>query len=291
MLSAAPAIEPPTLVDLPDDMQAVSLDRVDDEIRAYYEGGVELDRMTQGYSRIEFIRTKEILERYLSKPPVRVLDVGGGPGAYAEWLADLGHEVRLVDAVPLHVQRAVERARGRFTAVEGDARSLDESDEDYDVVLLLGPLYHLTRREERLAALREALRVLRSGGLVAAAGISRFASLLDGLYAGYLSDPVFWPVVEQDLADGQHRSPRERRDLPAFTTSYFHRPEELRAEVDESGFEVEAVLGVEGPGWLLVDRWDDQQARDDILRVARTVEQEPTVLGTSAHLLAIGRKP
>src|SRR5919206_466490 len=87
--------------------------------------------------------------------------------------------------------------------------------------------------------------------LLAAAAISRFASLLDGLYGGYLRDPRFWPIVERDLRDGQHRSPDA--DETFFTTAYFHRPEELREEVEESGFEVDAVVGVEGPGWLVAD--------------------------------------
>jgi ubiquinone/menaquinone biosynthesis C-methylase UbiE len=263
---------------------------VDEEIQAYYRTGVERDRLAQGYSRIEFERTKELLERHLPAPPARVLDVGGGPGVYAEWLAESRYEVRLLDGSPLHVDQALKRSQGRFAAAEGDARSLDELDASYDAVLLLGPLYHLTERDDRLAALREAGRVLRSGGVVAAAAISRFASLLDGLYGGYLSDPRFWPIVERDLVDGQHRSP-PGIDAPAFTTAYFHRPEDLRAELEEAAFRVDGVFGVEGPGWLVADRWEDEHARENILRVARTIEQEPSVVGASSHLLAVGRKP
>jgi SAM-dependent methyltransferase len=277
------------LEELPDDMQESR--RVDDEIRAYYETGVELDRLAQGYSRLEFARTKELLARFLPPPPARILDVGGGPGTYAVWLADSGYEVRLVDAIPRHVDEARARSQGRFSAVEGDARTLPEADDSYDAVLLLGPLYHLTERDDRLAALREARRVLRADGSVAAAAISRFASLLDGLYGGYLSDPRFWPVVERDLADGQHRSPTDTGEMPIFTTAFFHRPEELAGEVEEAGFRLERVFGIEGPGWLLIDRWEDEQARENILRVARAVEQEHSVIGTSSHLLAVARKP
>jgi 2-polyprenyl-3-methyl-5-hydroxy-6-metoxy-1,4-benzoquinol methylase len=260
---------------------------VDDEIRTYYETGVELCRLDQSYSRIEFVRTKELLTRFLPAPPARILDVGGGPGVYAEWLADQGQEVRLIDATPLHVKQALERAQGRFSASEGDARALDEGEASYDVVLLLGPLYHLTDRADRVLALREAHRVLRPGGLVAAAAISRFASLLDGLYAGYLSDPKMREVIKGNVADGQHRSPR---GSPQFTTAYFHRPEELSAEVEEAGFELRGVFGVEGPGWLLADR-ADEESQENILRVARELELEPAVIGASSHLLSIGRKP
>jgi ubiquinone/menaquinone biosynthesis C-methylase UbiE len=262
---------------------------MDEEIQSFYERGLERDRLDQGYSRIEFERTKELLARHLPPPPARILDVGGGPGAYAAPLADAGYEVVLVDASPLHVRQAQELAAGRFSAEQGDARSLAAADESFDAVLLLGPLYHLTERDDRVLALREARRVLRPGGPAVAAAISRFASAIDGMYAGYLSHPEFWPIVQQDLADGQHRS--ASTELPAFTTAFFHRPEELESEVREAGLELEALLGVEGPGWLLADRLDDPVAREHILEVARLLEAEPSTIGTSAHLLAIGRAP
>jgi SAM-dependent methyltransferase len=262
---------------------------IDDEIRAHYETGVERDRLAAGYSRIEFARTKELLGPRLPVPPARVLDVGGGPGAYAAWLVDAGYEVRLIDPVPLHVEQARARADGRFDAVEGDARQLEEEDGSYDVVLLLGPLYHLTARGDRLRALAEASRVLRPRGLVAAAAISRFASLLDGLISGHLRDEQGRAVVERDLADGQHRSPPGRPAL--FTTAFFHRPEELGAELQEAGFELDGIFGVEGPGWLRGELLEDELVREDVLRVARAVEQEPSVLGASAHLLAFARRP
>ena len=89
----------------------------------------------------------------------------------------------------------------------GDARRLPYGDASADAALLLGPLYHLTDRGDRLTALSEARRVLRTGGLVAAAAISRFASTFDGLARGFLADPRFEHVVERDVHDGQHRNP------------------------------------------------------------------------------------
>lgn len=261
--------------------------RLDEAIRRHYEAGVERDRLAQGYSRLEFRRTKELLEARLPPPPARILDVGGGPGAYADWLAGLGHEVRLLDPVPLHVDQARARAEGRFEAAVGDGRRLEEPADAYDVVLLLGPLYHLTERADRLESLREARRVLRPGGLVAAAAISRFASLLDGLLTGHLRDEVGRAVVERDLADGQHRSPPDRPAL--FTTAYFHRPEELRAEIEEAGLAVEDVVGVEGPGWLRAETLDDEASFEDVVLVARALEREPAAVGVSAHLLAFAR--
>lgn len=258
-----------------------------DEVLDHYGRGIELDRFASGYSRIEFARTKELLERFLPAAPASVLDVGGGPGAYAAWLAQRGYRVHLVDPVPLHVEQAA--ARGGFTAALGDARRLDEADSRYDAVLLLGPLYHLTERAQRIGALAEACRVVRPGGIVAAAAISRFASLLDGLKYARLRDPAFRAIVERDLADGQHRNPEHRPEW--FTTAYFHRPEELAQELAEAGLTVEDTFGVEGPGWLLGQVWDDEEQRDSVLYAARAVERDPGLIGLSAHLLAVGRRP
>jgi hypothetical protein len=96
---------------------------------------------------------------------------------------------------------------------------------------------------------------------------------------------AFWPIVERDLANGQHRSP----DNKAFTTAFFHRVEELQAEVVEA-LTVEGVYGVEGPGWLVRDAWDDEQTRANVLHVARVLEQEPTAIGVSSHLLVVARR-
>ena len=65
---------------------------------------------------------------------------------------------------------------------------------------------------------------------------------------------------------------------------------ELEAEVREAGFSVDGIFGVEGPGWLLRDAWDDDQTRTNVLRVARVLEQEPTTIGVSSHLLVVARR-
>lgn len=264
------------------------------EVLAYYAAGREIGRLDAGHGVIEHERTLDLLARFLPPPPARVVDVGGGPGVYAVALARQGYQVTLVDPVPLHVEhasRAAEAAGHTLRALSGDARCLPGSDASDDAALLLGPLYHLTERADRLAALREVRRVLRPGGLVLAAAVGRFASLLAGLFDGLLADPDYRSIVQQDLADGQHRNSTPR---DYFTTSFFHRPEELRDELQDAGFRVEALLGVEGPAWPLPDlaaRWGDAAERARILEAARMVEAEPSLLGFSAHLLAVGRAP
>jgi SAM-dependent methyltransferase len=158
-----------------------------------------------------------------------------------------------------------------------------------DVVLMLGPLYHLTERDDRVRALAEARRVVRPGGLVASAAISRFASLLDGLNHRFLDDPRFAAIVERDLATGQHRNPDAHEGW--FTTAYFHLPSELPAELADAGLRLEALLGLEGPGWLFPDLIEDDSAWETLMHAARAVEEEPALLGISAHLLAVAFRP
>ncbi|HEU4347591.1 MAG TPA: methyltransferase domain-containing protein [Actinoplanes sp.] len=261
---------------------------IDPEVSAHYAAGEEHGRLTARPS-LELVRTRVLLERFLPPAPARVLDVGGGAGVHASWLAERGHRVRLVDPVALHVTQA--RAAGGFEAVEGDARDLDEPDASYDAVLLLGPLYHLVAYEDRVRALREAARVARPGAVIVAAAISRYASTFEGYFRNLVDRPGFAAVMAQDLSTGQHRNPDRVPEF--FTTAYFHTPAGLTAEMERAGLRPKTVLPVEGPlHWApdLERRLTDPVQRRLLLDVLATLERDPAVTAATAHLLAIARR-
>jgi SAM-dependent methyltransferase len=268
--------------------------RLADEILAHYRDGRPEDtRLRAGAGLVELRRTQDVLRRWIAPGSGRrILDVGGASGVHATWLAADGHHVEVVDPVPLHVEQAAAAgaaASPAFTASLGDARALAFGDESADVVLLLGPLYHLVDAADRARAWAEATRVVREGGVVAAAGISRFASLHDGLARGYLADAGFRAIVEEDLRSGQHRNQTE--DQHWFTTAYFHHPYELAGEAEAAGLAVEALVGVEGlSAWLLRSDVDDPLTLDQHVAAAEAVEAEPTLLGLSPHLLVVCRR-
>ena len=269
-------------------------ERLDPEIAAHNASVSERQRL--GQWSLERVRTWELLGRHLPPVPAVVLDIGGAAGVYALTLAAQGYQVHLVDPVALHVEQALaasvrQPAAPLASATVGDARRLDRPDASADAVLLFGPLYHLTERADRIRALAEARRVLRPGGVLAAAAISRFASTLDGLLRGYLEEPAFAAIVERDLREGQHRNPTGRPEW--FTTAYFHLPEELGQEVGEAGFRLHDVFAIEGPAWLLPDilqRLADPTRRERVLAAIRRLETEPSLLGASSHLLAIAHR-
>jgi ubiquinone/menaquinone biosynthesis C-methylase UbiE len=266
------------------------------EIEAHYRQANEAERLTGPLDELEFLRTQAILARVLPPPPAVVLDVGGAAGAYAIPLAKQGYHVHLVDPVDLHLEQA--RSRATKSGVElksisrGDSRQLNFSSGGADCVLLLGPLYHLIGRADRLQALREARRVLRPRGLLAAAAISRFASFVAGLAVGSFSDPTFRKIVAEDLRSGEHRNPTD--EISYFTTAYFHRPDELTIEVRDAGFQDTEVLAVEGPVWSASQfqrAWADEVQRQAILEFLSSIEREPSLLCASAHFLAISHAP
>ncbi|SNX64955.1 methyltransferase family protein [Streptomyces sp. TLI_55] len=260
------------------------------EILAYYARGKEDARLREGGApagRLEFWRTQDVLRRLLPAAPARVLDVGGGSGVHAEWLAADGHEVHLVDPVPLHVAQA-SRLPG-VTAFIGDARDLSAEDAAYDVVLMLGPLYHLPERGDRVRALAEARRVVKPGGLVIAATINRYAQLHDLLREERYFTPLNRERTDAVLDDGRHPYHEEG----FFTVAHFAQPEEVPGEFADAGLTVDRQYGVEGVAWLMngVENWlDDPERRAAVLGATRRIESEPALLGASGHLLTAGRR-
>ncbi|HTN80051.1 MAG TPA: methyltransferase domain-containing protein, partial [Acidimicrobiales bacterium] len=261
---------------------------MDPDVVEHYSGGEEQARL-DGWS-LERLRTEAVIAKMLPAPPARVLDVGGGPGRYSAWMTRAGWRVTLLDPVPLHVAQASAAVPGRVEC--GDGRALPHPNVSFDAVLVLGPLYHLPDRDDRVAVLQEAARVVRPGGVVVAAAISRLASVLDGFARGFVVDPEFQVIVAGDLATGTHHNPERRPGW--FTTAYFHRPADLAAELRDSGLGDVRVVGVEGPAWLWGDRGrepGDEEWRRAALWAADLVEEDDDFIPMSAHLLGIARRP
>lgn len=266
---------------------------LDPTIAAYYSRFPEEERHTRGLNQLEAYRTRQLIERHAPAAPATVLDVGGAAGAYAFWMAERGYTVHLLDPVPRLIGEARTRAdsagRPLASCEVGDARALPYADASAQVVLLLGPLYHLIDAADRARALAEASRVLAPGGVLFAAAITRWAYALYGLMRDLLADPAFLRIVDASVRDGVHRPGQH----PFFTNAWFHRPEELEAELRAAGFEIDGCYGVEGPCGMLPDfdeRWSDPERRAGMIRIAEMVESEPSLLGMSPHILAVARR-
>ncbi|MFI5986856.1 class I SAM-dependent methyltransferase [Streptomyces sp. NPDC051555] len=260
--------------------------RTEPTIVSYYADAYEeADRLhATATGRLELQRTRELLTARLP-PAAVVLDVGGGPGVHARWLIEAGHSVHLVDPVPRHLEQAA--AYAGCTTELGDARHLTAAAGTYDAVLLLGPLYHLTERADRITALREALRVARPGAMVAAAGISRYSLMQEYTVHAQLSPELLYGEVTSVLGDGGYDGSR------GFTIAHFHTVAELLAEATAAGWQNARLHGIEGPGWAYLsaaERYAGAEHAADLLPSALDTARLADVHGAafadaSAHML------
>jgi ubiquinone/menaquinone biosynthesis C-methylase UbiE len=272
------------------------------EIGAYYATGDEGDRLAIGYFQLERLRTEAILARHLPDRPAKLFDIGGGTGPYARTLTARGYEVHLLDPIPAHVEAACRPDANGVTPASaeiGDARELPWGDGEADAALLLGPLYHLPDLADRCKAISEAYRVLRPGGVVVAAGISRLSVPLDGIKGPPTGKPKErlplkegLRLVERAVRTGQYANPTDDRNM--FTTAYMHRPAELVGEISAGGFAECRYHAVEGPGaWLpgFQRAWRRRNVRAALCEIARASGGVPLLRALTPHMVVTAHKP
>jgi S-adenosylmethionine-dependent methyltransferase len=266
---------------------------VEDLVRGYYDKRADDEWQRQDRHRMEFAVSKRLLSDHLPRRG-RVLDCGGGPGRYAIWLASQGYEVTLFDLSRVCLDRARTEAELQSLDLQyelGTATDLSRfEDATFDAVLLMGPLYHLREFEERRLALMESARVLRPGGKVAAAFITRVAPLR------YVAKEQ--PETVLELYNAMLNVTRQGFDesFPPpdddHFNAYFAHPDEIDPLLREAGLSVlglfaaegfvgaldETMNALEGSEW---DAWVDLNYR---------LASEPTLFSAADHILAIARK-
>ena len=235
-----------------------------------------------------------MIDRVLTKPS-RVLDIGGGPGVYALDLAAGGHCVDLVDLSSANIAFAEAKARERGVTLHradvGDATCLnDHETETYDLVLCLGPLYHLLEDDCRERAVREAIRVLKPSGVGFFAYLSRYAPIYYHLKTDRETIAGMEATIDTVLETGTHRS--GVGDDRFFTDSYYVDPMTIGSNMGAFGLEEVCVFGAEGgmaqSEAALLSLEDD--ARAAWQRVALRMATTTAGLCGSEHVVYVGRK-
>jgi len=262
------------------------------EVREHYNLNPqkEWDRLKTKHPHEKYI-TIHMMDRYV-KPGDKILDVGGGPGHYSIHYAGQGHDVTLLDLSDENVKFAKKKARQygvKFTALQGDALDLSRfPDASFDVVFLMGPLYHLMEEESRRKAILEAKRVLKPGGYLFSSFILMFGGVIWGLRE--MPETIMMPA-EQELFEVAARG--ESLAFKAFTYSNMAtvgEAKELLASIP--GLATQTVFGQES---ILAAYKNTLKASTKKVRLAwydyaiRYCEKEE-YLTHSEHLMIVSKK-
>jgi SAM-dependent methyltransferase len=221
------------------------------ELESFYNKASEETRLDKGMGIFEFERIKELIEQHISKPNSTIIDVGGGTGKYSEWLAKNNHTVHLIEPVLKHIKLAEKRSnklKKPFSVTIGEAKKLPIKDNSADLVILHGPLYHLQKKEDRVAAIIEAKRVVKKGGIILGFAINATASTVVGLMNGMIHASSFFNMCREELTTGIHDAPK---DFPfLLADAFYHKPEGLKSEFIEQNLNFINLFAVEGMIWL-----------------------------------------
>ena len=262
-------------------------------VESYYDDSAEREWARLERHRTEFAVTMRALSEYLPPAPATVLDTGGGPGRYSIALAQMGYTVTLLDLS----SGSLEYARGKAAEAEvelaayvhGDALDLSHiPEESYDAVLLMGPLYHLLEEADRRRAVCEARRVLKTGGPLFAAFITRYAPIR---YAARHQPDLLLtgkPTGQELLETGVHRPEAGG----GFTDAYFAHPGEIRPLLESCGFRTVGMVGCEGVLSQIEDQVNDLTGEtwEAWVDLNYNAGKDPYLYGAAEHLLYIGKK-
>ena len=261
------------------------------EIENFYQNEYdENNRMVR--NPIEFIRCKEIISRFLNNEEMEIADIGGATGVFSYWLQEQGHKVHLLDYTENHIEKAKENGKNKGLMLESyvwdDARQTPYADEQFDIVLEMGPLYHLQDSDDRVKCLKEANRLLKNNGVVICEVISRYANIFEGFQKNLISDEEFIKILDENLLTGKHNP----KDTPYFTTAFFHTPDLMKNELEQAGFTDITMVAVEGFASIIdADSFlNDEIRKNLLLKYIRDTESIRDIFGVSSHFMAIGVK-
>ncbi len=243
--------------------------------------------------RTEFAITIQAIEEYLSKPQAKIIDIGGGPGRYSIELAKKGHEVTLVDLSEGNLDMAKQKSKQMGASIklfqQGNAKNMNcFEDETFDAVLMLGPMYHLLEENERLKALSEAHRLLKSNGIIFVSFITKNAPIRDKAWNNPENIIKNIDMIEEILTSGKFQS--EEKNLPDV---YFASDKDIFTLFEKhEGFEYLDMISCEGVISMIEENVNELtgKAWEMWVNLNYRLGKDPATYGGAEHLLYVGMK-
>ena len=258
-----------------------------DIVIKHYSGYDEDARLLSRHGQVEFLTTMRYVQRYLQSD-MSILEIGAGTGRYSQTIADMGFKVDAVELSPKNIEvfKSKLKPNQNISISQGNALDLNMyHDNTFDMVLLLGPLYHLYTDADKRKSLSEALRVAKPGGIVFAAYI--------------ISDACFLEYFQTDVAGIKGYVDRGDVDISTFTVS---KPLNVFEWVRKEDIErIMSVFEVEHLHYIAIDMISrllrnelaamDDEAFSLYLNYHYAVCERPDMVGITTHSLDVFRKP
>lgn len=256
-----------------------------------YENYKEEERLTTNNSRkIEFITTIRALDG-LFPPEAKILDCAAGTGVYSFYFAEKGNKITATDITPRHIEYINNKLKSNpcdISAAVLDATDLSRyRDEVFDVVLCMGPFYHLTEKRQREKCLLECLRVLKKGGFLAIAYISRFFVFpyVATSELKYLNSNLSKALIDTGVL---------KHDDPDcfWTDTYYATPEEMVQLYNDYHLQLIDHFAQDGISPMLKDKIDSLNESQFKIwcDYHYSVCREKSMIGASNHVMIVGRK-
>lgn len=261
------------------------------DLEKYYNKFNEEKRLNSRHGQVEFTVSMkyihECIDMYVSRYPdrcpdgkCRILDVGAGTGRYSVRLAEEGHDVTAIELVKYNLG-ILKSKNSSVKAFQGTATKLSRfEDEQFDITLVFGPMYHLFGREDKIKALNEAERVTRKGGMILVAYcMADYAIITYAFKQNNLKE-----CIEQGKITEDYRCMNREEDLYDYV-----RLEDIDSLVEEAGLTRYKIIAPDGASDYIrpVLNAMDEETFAKFIEYQLTVCERPELLGASSHTLDI----
>ena len=250
----------------------------------FYNNYDEEGRLMRRSRMPEYLNTMKYIEKYIL-PNAKIIEIGAGTGRYSLTLAEKGYDVTAVELVPhnIEIMKKKVKSHHNIKICEGNACDLSAFEsETYDIVLLLGPMYHLFNEEDKHKALSEAIRVTKTGGVIYASYCNNDTSIYKFFYKKRILEYLDKGLIQEDYHTIS--SPEEIFEL--------YRKSDIDNLMKSHNVTRLHFVGVDMLSYICDDRLDlltDREFEEYMRFLSNICEREDCV-GMSIHMLDVFRK-
>ena len=250
----------------------------------FYNNYDEEGRLLRKSRMPEYLNTMKYIKKYLT-PDAKIIEIGAGTGRYSLALAEMGYDVTAVELVPhnIEIMKKKVKAHHNIKIYEGNACDMSAfKSEMYDIVLLLGPMYHLFNDEDKHKALSEAIRIAKTGGVIYASYCNNDTSVYKFFYKNVVLEYLEKGLIKEDYHTVS--SPKEIFEL--------YRKTDIDSLMQRYSVTRLHFVGVDMLSYIFDDKFDNLNEREfeEYMKFLSNICEREDCVGLSIHLLDIFKK-